>query len=154
VQSVTPRAAAGGGGELKPHEAARTTDDPEYLEACQVFYRRHVCRLEEWPEPLLQAFACIDEDPTVYHTMNGPSEFHVIGTLKNWDVKERLGEIRVPTLVVCGRYDEATPALLETLARGIAGAESHVFEDSSHVPFWEERDAFMSVVGDFLARYD
>jgi L-proline amide hydrolase len=139
---------------LRLHEQAETTDDPEYMEACQVFYRRHVCRLDEWPQAVLKAFEWIDEDPTVYHTMNGPSEFHVIGTLKDWNVKDRLGEIRVPTLVVCGRYDETTPALLETLAAGVAGAESHVFEESSHLPFWEEREAFMSVVGDFLARHD
>jgi L-proline amide hydrolase len=86
--------------------------------------------------------------------MNGPSEFHVIGTLKDWQVKDRLDEIRVPTLVVCGRYDETSPALLETLAAGIPGAESHVFEGSSHVPFWEEREQFMSIVGRFLARHD
>jgi L-proline amide hydrolase len=139
---------------LRRHEETGTTDDPEYMEACQVFYRRHVCRLEEWPAEVGRAFEWIDKDPTVYHTMNGPSEFHVIGTLKDWQVKDRLDEIRAPTLVVCGRYDETTPALLETLADGISGAESHVFEESSHMPFWEEREAFMSVVGDFLARHD
>ena len=139
---------------LKRHEEAETTDDPKYMEACQVFYRRHVCRLEEWPEEVGRAFEWIEKDPTVYHTMNGPSEFHVIGTLKDWQVKNRLGDIRVPTLVVCGRYDETTPALQETLAAGIPDAESHVFEESSHMPFWEEREAFMSVVGDFLARHD
>ena len=139
---------------LRRHEEGGTTGDPEYVEACQVFYRRHVCRLEEWPPEVLQAFEWIDRDPTVYHTMNGPSEFHVIGTLKDWQVKDRLGEIRVPTLVVCGRYDETSPALLQTIVDGIPGAESHIFEESSHVPFWEERDSFMSVVGGFLARHD
>jgi L-proline amide hydrolase len=139
---------------LRRHEEAGTTDDPEYEEACMVFYRRHVCRLEHWPPELGQAFAWIDADPTVYHTMNGPSEFHVIGTLKDWNVKDRLGEISAPTLVVCGRHDETSPALLDTIVAGIPGAEGYVFEESSHVPFWEERDAFMSVVGDFLRRHD
>ncbi len=69
-------------------------------------------------------------------------------------MKDRLGEIRVPTLVASGRYDEATPALQETLMAGIAGAEQVIFEDSAHMPFWEERQRFMSVVGDFLARHD
>ena len=60
----------------------------------------------------------------------------------------------MPTLVASGRYDEATPALQETLVEGIAGAEQVIFEDSAHMPFWEERQRFMSVVGDFLARHD
>ena len=49
-----------------------------------VFYLRHVCRLAQWPERSWRAFASIDADPTVYDTMNGPSEFHVIGSIKNW----------------------------------------------------------------------
>ena len=139
---------------LQRHEAEGTTDDPEYMEAAMVFYLRHVCRLEGWPDEVQQAFASIEADPTVYHTMNGPSEFHVIGSIKDWQVKDRLGEIRVPTLVASGRYDEATPALQETLMAGIAGAEQVIFEESAHMPFWEERQRFMAVVGNFLARHD
>jgi L-proline amide hydrolase len=139
---------------LQRHEEVGTTDDPDYMEAAMVFYRRHVCRLAEWPQELTYSFASIDADPTVYHTMNGPSEFHVIGTLKDWQVKDRLGEIQLPTLVVSGRHDEATPALQETLVQGIAGAEQAILEESSHTPFWEERERFMSVVGRFLARHD
>ena len=47
-----------------------------------VFYARHVCRIVPHPAELARTFAAIAEDPTVYYTMNGPSEFHVIGTLK------------------------------------------------------------------------
>ena len=74
--------------------------------------------LPQWPEQVEQAFAAIEADPTVYHTMNGPSEFHVVGTIKDWQSKDRLDEIRVPTLVVSGRYDETAPALQETWWRG------------------------------------
>ena len=69
---------------LRRHEAAGTTDTAEYAEACMVFYLRHVCRLDPWPAGVVAGFAKIDEDPTVYHTMNGPSEFHVIGTIRDW----------------------------------------------------------------------
>ena len=139
---------------LKRHEEAGTTDDPEYEEACMVFYRRHLCRLDEWPEELVAAFQWIAEDPTVYHTMNGPSEFHVIGSIKDWQSKDRLGNIEVPTLIVSGRYDEATPALQETLRDGIRESEWVLFEGSSHTPFLEERERYMQVVGDWLARQD
>ncbi len=139
---------------LRRHEEAGTTDDPEYMQACLVFYGRHVCRLEEWPEEVARTFELIDEDRTVYHTMNGPSEFHVIGSIKDWQSKDWLGRIRVPTLVVSGRYDEATPALQEPLVDGIADTEQVILEESSHLPMWEERERFMDVVGGWLQRHD
>src|SRR5215212_11352176 len=139
---------------LRRHEEAGTTDDPEYVDACMVFYKRHVCRLDPWPQEVVEAFKWIERDPTVYHTMNGPSEFHVVGSIKDWQSKDRLGEIAVPTLLVSGRHDEATPALQEALRSGIRGSEWVVFEESAHMPHVEERERYMQVVGDWLARHD
>jgi L-proline amide hydrolase len=139
---------------LRRHEKAGTTDDPEYAEACQVFYQRHVCRLDPWPPELVEAFAWIERDPTVYHTMNGPSEFHVVGSIKDWQAKDRLASIDVPTLLVSGRYDEAAPALQETLRSEIPKCEWVLFQESSHTPHLEERDRYMQVVGDWLAGND
>jgi L-proline amide hydrolase len=139
---------------LRRHEEAGTTDDPAYMKACQVFYRRHVCRVDPMPPEVVEAFTWIERDPTVYHTIKGPSEFHVVGSIRDWRSKDRLGSIRVPTLLVSGRHDEATPALQETLQAGIAGSEWVVFEDSSHMPHVEERERYMQVVGAWLARHD
>jgi L-proline amide hydrolase len=139
---------------LRRHEAAGTTGDPGYAAACEVFYHRHVCRLDDWPDEVVRAFAQIDADPTVYHTTNGPSEFHVIGSFKDWSAAGRLASIGVPTLVISGRHDEATPRLQEELVKGIDGAEQVILEESSHMPFWEERDAYMAAVAGFLARHD
>ena len=139
---------------LRRHEENGSTGDPEYAEACLVFYRRHVCRLDPWPPELEEGFAWIERDPTVYHTMNGPSEFHVVGSIKDWQAKDRLPSIDVPTLLVSGRYDEATPALQETLRDGIRGAEWVLFDESSHTPHLEERERYMQVVGDWLARHE
>ena len=86
--------------------------------------------------------------------MNGPSEFHVVGSIKDWQAKDRLPSIDVPTLLVSGRYDEATPALQETLRDGIRGAEWVLLDESSHTPHLEERERYMQVVGDWLARHD
>jgi L-proline amide hydrolase len=138
---------------LDRHEAAGTYDDPEYMEACLVFYSRHVCRIE-WPPEVTVTFEWLERDPTVYRTMNGPSEFHIIGSCKDWQVKDRLHEIRMPTLIVSGRHDEATPALQQVLLEGIAGSEWVVFEDSSHMPHVEERERYMQVVGRWLAQRD
>ena len=85
--------------------------------------------------------------------MNGPSEFHVVGSIKDWQSKDRLGEIRVPTLLVSGRHDEATPALQQVLLDGIDGSEWVCFEESSHMPHVEERERYLQVVGDWLAAH-
>ena len=138
---------------LDKHEAAGTYDDPEYMEACLVFYERHVCRIP-WPPEVARTFELLEGDPTVYRTMNGPSEFHIIGSCKDWQVKDRLGEIHVPTLLVSGRHDEATPALQQVLLDGIAGSEWVCFEQSSHMPHVEERERYMQVVGGWLAQHD
>ena len=135
---------------LTRHEEAGTTDDPAYEEACMAFYERHVCRVVPFPDYVQRSF---DQMPNqVYLTMNGPSEFHVVGTLRTWDIRDRLGEIAVPTLVTSGRHDEATPLIAETVQRGIPGAEWVVFEDSSHLAHAEEAERYLEVVGAFLSR--
>jgi L-proline amide hydrolase len=139
---------------LRRHEDAGTTSNPEYAEACQVFYARHVCRLDEWPAEVLRSFELMDTDPTVYHTTNGPSEFHVIGSFADWSAADRLDRIRVPALVISGRYDEATPRVQEDLVSGLGQAEQVILEESSHMPFWEERNTYMSHVRKFLSQHD
>jgi L-proline amide hydrolase len=138
---------------LTRHEEAGTTDDPEYEAAVRVFYDRHLCRVP-WPDCVQRSFDNIAADPTVYHTMNGPSEFHVIGSLKTWDITERLQEIDVPTLLVSGRYDEATPHIVEQIHQRIPGAQWELFEESSHMPHVEEHEAFLERVEAFLRTID
>jgi L-proline amide hydrolase len=116
------------------------------------FKRRHICRLVPEPEALKQARAKFGVQ--VYETMWGPNEFTVSGTLKDWDVIDRLGEIRVPTLVTSGRHDECTPALVETLHHGITGSEWVLFEESAHMPYLEEPERYLRVVGGFLGRVE
>ena len=74
--------------------------------------------------------------------------------LKDWSIVDRLGEIRVPTLLLSGRYDEATPAIVETIHRGIPGSEWVIFEHSSHMPHVEEPERYMQVLGAFLNRVE
>ncbi len=81
---------------LLAHEAAGTTGSAEYVDPMRVFYRRHVCRLDPWPAELDATMAAIDADPTVYHTMNGPAEFHVTGSLRDWSIVDRLPAITAP----------------------------------------------------------
>ena len=137
---------------LREHEETGTTDSPEYEEAVMVFYRRHLCRADPWPDWLVECFALLDANPEVYHSMNGPSEFHVIGTIKDWDITDRLGQITVPTLIFSGRYDEVTPASTEMAHRAIPGSEYVVLEESSHMAQAEQPEETLALVRDFLTR--
>ena len=136
---------------LTAHETAGTTTNPAYAAAVEVFYRRHVCRLAEWPEPFLRSIDAMTNDGFVYNVMNGPSEFHVIGKLKDWTIRDRLHEIRVPALLLSGAHDEATPAIVGEVAERIPNAGWILFEQSSHTPHLEEPAAFEAAVNGFLA---
>ncbi|QPC88759.1 proline iminopeptidase-family hydrolase [Mesorhizobium sp. NBSH29] len=139
---------------LTRHENAGTISDPEYVTASRVFYDRHVCRVVPWPPEVARTFAAIDEDNTVYRNMNGPTEFHVIGTLKDWTIEDRLHRIDVPSLMISGRFDEATPLAVKPYVSHIPDVRWVVFEHSSHMPHVEEKDLCMSTVSEFLSVHD
>jgi proline-specific peptidase len=134
---------------LDRHEAAGTTSSPEYQEGTMVFYRRHLNRMEPWPEELNRAFELVNAD--LYATMWGPSEFSATGTLKGYDASGRLGRIRVPTLFVCGEHDEATPAACRDFAGMVPNAEAEIIPGASHTAHLEQRALFMRTVREFLA---
>jgi proline-specific peptidase len=132
--------------ELGEHGAY---DDPEYLAAVDVFYHRHLCRMDPWPEALVKSSEQMDGNQ-VYLTMNGPTEFDVIGLLREWDRTADLGTIANPTLITCGRYDEITPACSRTILEGLPDGRMEVFEHSAHVAHLEEGERFADVVEHFL----
>jgi proline-specific peptidase len=123
-------------------------DDPAYEEAVTEFYRRHLCRLDPWPECVVASMRQLPNQ--IYLTMNGPTEFDVIGTLRTWDRTADLGRIRVPTLVTVGGHDEIPESCARTIADGVPGARLEVFAQSGHMAHEEEPDRYASVVSAFL----
>jgi proline iminopeptidase len=137
---------------LDQNEVAGTTDSEQYEAAVMEFYRLHVCRLDPWPEILEQAFA--GAGLQVYNTMWGPSEFFMTGNLANYDRTSRVGEIVIPVLFTCGRYDEASPGATAWYQSLIPQAEIAIFENSSHTPHLEEMEHYLQVVQEFLRGID
>ena len=133
---------------IAKYEAMEDYGNPRYLAAVAEFYRRHVCRLPVWPREVVYSFDHISKP--VYYTMNGPNEFTIIGTIKDWDVTDQLPRIRLPTLVTVGRYDEVTPRVAREIHDGIRGSRLVQFEKSAHLAMWEERAHYIEVVRDFL----
>ena len=138
---------------LTRHEEAGSTDSEEYEAAVMVFYERHLCRIP-FPDGLQRTFAQLAEDPTVYHTMNGPSEFHVIGTLKDWNITPRLAGVSVPVLVISGEHDEATPAVVRPLVAAVPDVRWELLEGASHSTHVEQPERFLELVDTFLVAHD
>jgi 3-oxoadipate enol-lactonase len=62
--------------------------------------------------------------------------------LPSHDVRERLGEIAAPTLVLVGEHDEETPlSYAEALAAGIAGARLQIIPGAGHITNLEAPEA-------------
>lgn len=139
---------------LDDADARGIFDTPEYAAATMVFYKRHLCRADPWPPNVEYSMgAGFGSGP--YLTMWGPSEFGpVTGNLDGWDITARLGEIRVPTLLTVGRHDEMWPSHMADMQAGIPGSELAIFEESSHMAFVEERDAYIATVRRFLNRVE
>jgi L-proline amide hydrolase len=138
-------------GVLDRHEAAGTYDDPEYEQAMAVFDARHFHRGE--PRPELERMQR-EKGVAAYRAMVGPNEWTMTGALKGWDVRSRLHELDVPTLVLRGRYDLCTEPIARTLIDGIRGARHVLFEHSSHTPVLEETERYLEVVGGFVDSAD
>lgn len=136
---------------MSKHEAAGTTDSEEYDGAVKEFNKRHVMRLDPVPEAMARGRR--ERGTVVYETMWGPSEFFMTGNLKGYDRSVDLHRITVPTLYACGRADEAAPDTVEWYASLTPRSEFVVYENSAHMPHWEETERYISV-RDFLERAD
>lgn len=137
---------------LDRHEANGWTQCYEYQAAVNEYYKRHVCRLAVYPEPLERSLAGVGED--VYLTMNGLNEFSVTGNIKDYDRVSRLREIPEPALFICGRYDETTPEATEIYHHAMPGSEMVVFENSAHTPMLEETEKYLATVREFVGKHD
>ena len=132
------------------HEAMGTLDHPAYQAAITLLNYRHVCRLDQWPAPVVRLLDDWNMGP--YVRMQGPNEFLYTGNLATWSRAADLGAIRAPCLITCGQHDELTPACAMKMKQGLPQAELHVFPNSSHMPFYEEPQAYYPVLLDFLGR--
>lgn len=128
------------------HQAAGTTDDPEYRQAASYFEQRHVLGAEQAPDYLIQAMQKRSEHPDVSQALDRQ--------LQHWDITPRLAEIHVPALLLVGRHGILTPALSETIHQGIPGSELVVFEESAHFPYITETARYLTTVQHFLERVE
>jgi proline-specific peptidase len=138
---------------IDKHEAAKTTDSPEYQAATdaysKLYLRRHEPRSTADTDSGRAGFGAL-----VYNYMWGPSEFTSTGTLKHFDATEWLRGIRVPTLFLAGEFDEATPTSTRQFSQLVPGAEFKVISNSGHSLTNDNPDELIATVRDFLRRVE
>ena len=136
---------------MQRHEAEGTLDHPEYQAAITILNYRHVCRMAEFPAPVMRSLN--DWNMEVYGAMQGPNEFLYTGNLKDWNRLADMARITCPALITVGQHDELTPACSLKMKNALPNAELKVFPNSSHMPFFEEPEVFFPALLDFLGRH-
>lgn len=139
----------GVGKKIRALEAAGKQNTPEYEQLVGVFYDTHVCRLKTKPPEFNATIANLTKSPA-YRIMNGPNEFTIVGTIKDWERRADLGKIKTPTLLTTGEFDEVTIECQETLHTGIAGSRLEVMPACSHLTMLEQPEAYNAIIRRFI----
>ena len=139
--------------EVRALEAKNDFDNPRYMELLMPnFYAVHLCRLPELPDGVNRAFKHTNHE--AYTMMQGPSEFGVSGRLANWDIKARLKEIAIPTLMVGAKYDTMDPAAMEAQSKAVQKGQYLYCPNGSHLAMWDDQKTFMNGVTKFIKEVD
>ncbi|MEO0983539.1 MAG: proline iminopeptidase-family hydrolase [Pseudomonadota bacterium] len=132
---------------LTKHEDAGTTDSKEYVAASKAFYDLFVTRGEA-----AESYSCPDapRNKLIYEQMWGPTEFFAPGSLKDFDLTARLGEISAPTIFVTGEFDEARPETVSEFADIVPGAKFEVVPGAGHSHPSRRPDLYREIVRAFI----
>jgi len=139
--------------EVRALEAKGDFANPRYMELLLPnFYNQHLCRLPEWPEPVNRSFSHTNNE--IYVMMQGPSEFGIAGRLANWDVKARLKELKLPTLMVGAKFDTMDPLAMEEQSKLVQHGRYLYCPNGSHLAMWDDQQVFMDGVIKFINDVD
>lgn len=139
--------------EIKSLEAKGEFQNPRYMELLiPNFYMKHICRLQEWPDPVNRAFARMNQE--IYVTMQGPSEFGISGRLENWDKKEELKNIFVPTLVIGARHDTMDPEHMKWMSTQVQNGSYLYCPNGSHMCMYDDQDTYLNGLIKFIKAID
>jgi len=133
---------------IRENDAKGTYDSPAYLNAINAYYQQFVARNLPWSYDIDSSFAGMGVN--VYLKMWGPSEFRSTGTLKNYDITARMNEIRVPTLFICGEFDEARPTTVRYYQSLVPGAKFSMIRDAAHMTMQDNPNEDIRVISEFL----
>jgi proline iminopeptidase len=134
---------------LKKYEAAQDYEAQEYQEAMlNEIYTKHICRINPFPEPFARMLRHLSAK--VYNAMQGPNEFVVTGTFRDWDRWADLKLIRVPTLLFVGRFDTMSVADIQKMGELIPRSRVVVCERGSHCSMYDDQETYFRELLSFI----
>ena len=128
------------------------TDSKVYKNAIFEYYLKHVLRSKKKLAAGLSKSNPNGEE--IYLSMWGPSEFKPTGSLKSYDKVFSLCKIKVPTLIICGEHDEATPQTGIKYANMISGCSFSEIKGGAHSLWAEKPSAMKKIISSFLKELD
>lgn len=143
--------------EVKALEDAGDYSNPRYGELLfEHYYTEHVLRMppDQWPEAVMRTLK--HGNNQVYVHMQGYSEFGITGdaTLKGWDIKERLKELEVPTLVIGAQYDTMDPEHMEWMSNEVQNGRYLYCPNGSHLSQYDDQKTYFNGVISFINDVD
>lgn len=141
--------------EIQELEALEEFDNPRYMELLlNHHYTEHVLRMpvEEWPEVVNRTFEHLN--PAVYVPMQGPSEFGIRGKLADWDRKDDLPKIKVPTLTIGATYDTMDPEHMEWMATQVQRGRYLHCPNGSHLAQFDDQKIYFEGIIKFIKDVD
>lgn len=143
--------------QIKTFEKNKDYKNPKYETLLfNYYYTEHILRkpIAEWPEAVNRCFKHLN--PNVYIYMQGPSEFGITGnaTLRNWDVRNKLKTISVPTLVIGSKYDTMDPKHMEWMSKEVQHGRFLFCPNGSHLSQYDDQATYIPGVIKFLRDVD
>ncbi len=139
--------------EIRALETKKDFSNPRYMELLLPnFYKEHLCRLKEWPDAFNRSMKHVNSE--IYTMMQGPSEFGISGRLASWDIKNRLKEITVPTLMIGAKHDTMDPNAMEEQSKLVKKGRYLYCPNGSHLSMWDDQQIFMNGVIQFIKDVD
>lgn len=132
-------------------EASGTFDAPAYQHAMEEFYGKYVW-LRPIPADLDSTMKMVNQ--AIYNYMQGPSEFTITGTFKDYDATPFLPKVKVPLLYTVGDQDEVGPDIVKHHAALTPGATYVLLPNSAHVSPWDNPEALVKAVREHLKKAD
>ncbi len=128
-------------------ECEGSTGHPEYRAAVTLLTYRHMCRTETLPAPVT---ASLKDFGPAGAAMFGPHLYHCTGVLAAWDRTADLQRVKTPVLVVTGEHDYVLPEYVAIVMNYLPNARLKLFRGCSHMPLFEDPEAYHQEVLGFL----
>ena len=137
---------------IRINEKNKTYNNPKYQDAVTLYYKNFLRRTERTKEQ--SDTSKLFSGSTVYEFMWGPSEFTATGNLLKYDRLAFLSNIKVPTLLVAGEFDEARPSTIQHFQTMIPGAEFKMIKNSGHATMQDNKVEYLATLKAFLDKVD